>query len=639
MEDFFKELFSTYRERMKSAFFSSFVISWLAWNWKFIYVTLFVSEDAIGDCLNKYEYITSLGTDYLLIYDVNYNYILVLPLLTALGYIVISAPLNLGVTAFIEWFKRMQKNIITNIWKKEIIRKEEHEDIVKKFQKEIAINRAVIEKNDNQLIRKNNEIENLNKEFSSLETINNKTKNSIVNFNIIETIIENSKLIDRIKAELIDNSQFKIKNEDEIDIIKELELYAGQTKNVDNVEFVLINLEKLEKYIQIINAFGKEKEIKYVELDDEKILKDLKTSHTEVGVLKAQIQLLEEKLNENNIDISDLSSNLDEKFDTLDSLQHNKIKPLIKDDLKYFGGGKAIPIEESKEGNEGKGNNNPTNEIDIDVAKLSNIEKNTILQFDNGLTVRNKDSKIEGLGGMELGILKKVKILKYENSKLVLSKKLLKLYVQVIKGVSASQMKYENVLPSANNKYNKENFEHFESSTSFDTIEDLDRFIESNNPIEYKHILNRDSVTMKYLLSTNLIEDVDDNTFNVNDTFIIFIVEYLIFKKSIVLSNIDDSSFGLMENMLNLFVNKKVTDKTISNLMSKKYFNFSTHFKNDLTTKKIFNKNQWIKKKGENTYLFTNQFKAFYKLFSHWLQYQDLDELIIEEKKPYSTDL
>ena len=55
ISDFRKSINSILYERVSSPLFGTFVISWLIWNWKITYLTLFVSESNLDK--NKLEYI------------------------------------------------------------------------------------------------------------------------------------------------------------------------------------------------------------------------------------------------------------------------------------------------------------------------------------------------------------------------------------------------------------------------------------------------------------------------------------------------------------------------------------------------------------------------------------------------------
>lgn len=57
IDDIKKSISSALYERTTSPFFGTLICSWLLWNWRIIYLTIFISEEKITE--NKLEYITS----------------------------------------------------------------------------------------------------------------------------------------------------------------------------------------------------------------------------------------------------------------------------------------------------------------------------------------------------------------------------------------------------------------------------------------------------------------------------------------------------------------------------------------------------------------------------------------------------
>lgn len=55
LDDFRKSINSTLYERVASPFYGTLIFTWLVWNWKIVYLTLFVNEDTING--NKIDYI------------------------------------------------------------------------------------------------------------------------------------------------------------------------------------------------------------------------------------------------------------------------------------------------------------------------------------------------------------------------------------------------------------------------------------------------------------------------------------------------------------------------------------------------------------------------------------------------------
>lgn len=78
-----KSVSSIFVERVSSPFYGSFIFSWVVWNWKIVYLTIFISQENIKP-LNKIEYI-------LLHYN-NLYYLLLWPFLSAI-FLVTVVPL------------------------------------------------------------------------------------------------------------------------------------------------------------------------------------------------------------------------------------------------------------------------------------------------------------------------------------------------------------------------------------------------------------------------------------------------------------------------------------------------------------------------------------------------------------------
>lgn len=138
-----KSVSSTLYERTTSPFYGTFVLSWLIWNWKLPYVTLFIDADDLSS--NKIDYITD---------ELNLCYALILPLASTLVFI--------GLMPFItnEAYRitlRFQKK------RKEYKQKIENEQLLSK-EESFAIRQEILnaeQKFDDLLKSKNNEIEQL----------------------------------------------------------------------------------------------------------------------------------------------------------------------------------------------------------------------------------------------------------------------------------------------------------------------------------------------------------------------------------------------------------------------------------------------------------------------------------------------
>lgn len=251
MESFLKDLLTTYRERLKSTFFSSFVLAWIGWNWKYFYITLFVSEKALNGHANKFNYLASIDTN---------GYVLLwFPLLTSSLYILLLTPTNWAVNSFVEFFKLQAKNTRIKIWEKEKFSKDEIEELRKVDKKEINEKQDEINDFEKRLAKKdreieianeknsqfNNEIEKLNRSIESQEILI-KSNNYIPSAKTLEKIEMNfdlwRKIDDNNLTELtsIDNksmnSYFSL---DDIKILNEFQILINNNNKyqIDNSKY------------------------------------------------------------------------------------------------------------------------------------------------------------------------------------------------------------------------------------------------------------------------------------------------------------------------------------------------------------------------------------------------------------------
>jgi len=160
MESFFKDLLSTYTERLKNTFFSSFVLAWIGWNWKYFYITLFVSEKALDGHANKFAYMLSI--------DTNGWILLGLPLATAILYIMLLTPINRGVNSFVEFFKLKAKNTKINIWEKEKFSKKEVDEFREIDKRELKEKDDKIAEFEKRLAKKDKEFVDLSAKHKEL---------------------------------------------------------------------------------------------------------------------------------------------------------------------------------------------------------------------------------------------------------------------------------------------------------------------------------------------------------------------------------------------------------------------------------------------------------------------------------------
>ncbi len=151
MEDIRKSINSILYERATSPFYGTLIISELLWNWKIIYVTLFVPEDVIK--INKIDFIISNYSDY--------RYLMIYPILSTIILLTIVPFFSNGAywlsLKFNKW-KNDQKNRIEkkqllsieqSIELRELVSEQEarFEQLLGNKNSEIEQLKAIIEKN------------------------------------------------------------------------------------------------------------------------------------------------------------------------------------------------------------------------------------------------------------------------------------------------------------------------------------------------------------------------------------------------------------------------------------------------------------------------------------------------------------
>ena len=103
-EDIKKSINSVIYERARSPLFGTFALSWLFWNWRIFYITIFVSEKAIPnklDFIHKYLY--------------NFPRLFLYPLISTIVILTLLQFVNNGAYWLNLWFKQWRvdkRNII-----------------------------------------------------------------------------------------------------------------------------------------------------------------------------------------------------------------------------------------------------------------------------------------------------------------------------------------------------------------------------------------------------------------------------------------------------------------------------------------------------------------------------------------------
>ena len=193
LQEFRKSVNNIFYERMVSPLFGSFIFSWAIWNWKIIYLTLFVKEEKLS--INKIDYIAN---NYFDVWNLIW-----FPVISTLSLIIIYPFLSIGAYYLSIKFKSWKKNIRNIEEKKQTLTIEDS----------IELRREV----RNQEIKFDNLLKSKNEEITSLKLIienyqeeltksNNKTSSAPV-----KTIEDDySKEFQQLKGNEILYEQFSI---------------------------------------------------------------------------------------------------------------------------------------------------------------------------------------------------------------------------------------------------------------------------------------------------------------------------------------------------------------------------------------------------------------------------------------------
>lgn len=192
MKEFISNLFKTSNERLKNPLIYSFLISWIAFNWRPIFI-VFISKKSIEE---RISYISA-----------NFNEIeftLFYPLMFSLGYVIILP--------YVMWLiERVVR--IAKIWRKENLVNEKIDDL--KGKQRIAVQERVYE----QTKAGNAEISELNSKIEELKLSNEQKQKEIesLKIDLTETKKEWNKLEQYINLESPENVEFSDEEKMELD--------------------------------------------------------------------------------------------------------------------------------------------------------------------------------------------------------------------------------------------------------------------------------------------------------------------------------------------------------------------------------------------------------------------------------------
>jgi hypothetical protein len=108
MDEVIKSLKAFFYDRLTSPFTGNFIWVWSVWNWKILYVTIFVSEDVVFD---KIEYIKNQS---------NYWVGLLYPFLVTIGVILFLPALSISATYVNLFWERIKGNV-RRLYESEIV--------------------------------------------------------------------------------------------------------------------------------------------------------------------------------------------------------------------------------------------------------------------------------------------------------------------------------------------------------------------------------------------------------------------------------------------------------------------------------------------------------------------------------------
>lgn len=140
-------------KRFKNPFLGAFIISWVFWNWKIIYIVLFIDEKYVSllpiientnKFITKYEYIVNLNI-------INYYDSLLFPFITSIAIVI-----------FIEWWTTIMIIIINNVknyilWHEKLT-KEESQKLKNELKNERKKSLELLSSNNDEILSLQNKI-------------------------------------------------------------------------------------------------------------------------------------------------------------------------------------------------------------------------------------------------------------------------------------------------------------------------------------------------------------------------------------------------------------------------------------------------------------------------------------------------
>lgn len=141
-------------ERTSSPFYGSLIISWLIWNWKIVYLTVFISDDKISE--TKIDFIIKNYSDI--------NHVLIFPLISTFVLICFVPFLSNGAFWLSSLFNRWRVNRKNLIERKQLLTLEQSIEIREELKNTIIKYEKLIEDRENSIQTQKQMIIKLNKE-------------------------------------------------------------------------------------------------------------------------------------------------------------------------------------------------------------------------------------------------------------------------------------------------------------------------------------------------------------------------------------------------------------------------------------------------------------------------------------------
>jgi hypothetical protein len=256
MEDFRKSIKEILYERTTSPLYGTFIISWLIWNWKIVYITLFVSEKQIG--LDKLTYIdTNL---------ISMNNIIWFPILSTIVLLLIFPFISNGAYWLSLIFKRWRNDKKNKVESKQLLTMEQSISMRKQITEQENYYERIVSDKDLKI----KQSESLLKEAQTASTRSEESAHSL-----LVLLTEKDLQIEELKNNLrnLPENNEKLLSDKDLKI-KQLEVALQTEKEkLNNKELWHLPLNDLENYKEDLSyerslQFDNGRRIIYIKYDD-----------------------------------------------------------------------------------------------------------------------------------------------------------------------------------------------------------------------------------------------------------------------------------------------------------------------------------------------------------------------------------